>query len=311
MQCIHVYGGRLSVVRCDLLSVRGDGAKAKRQSQDHTDHTSPKRNLLPKRTTITMGKGRHRAKTGDKALYKARSKLENRQKSRNDDDDDPMYNEIDRFHNARDEEFLRFDQDEADQESDSDEEEAVMDLGIGGESSEENESEEEEDAQDRQLEETSSSDEDDDEELNESSEDADELVEMGDFRDWGKKKSAYYHGDTADLEIGQDVEDAFEEEEAAKEVQAARYEEMSEDDFVLSDTEQEKKVSEDNSEKLSALRHISKLSRREREKLLDKQHPELLPLLSYFSSTVSDLEERTAVATRALYDGEEGTAEVC
>ena len=32
---------------------------------------------------------------------------------------------------------------------------------------------------------------------------------------WGKKK-AYWSGDTADLEIGQDVQDALDEEEAAK-----------------------------------------------------------------------------------------------
>lgn len=32
---------------------------------------------------------------------------------------------------------------------------------------------------------------------------------------WGRKKKAYWSGDTADLEIGQDMEDAEDEEEAA------------------------------------------------------------------------------------------------
>lgn len=32
---------------------------------------------------------------------------------------------------------------------------------------------------------------------------------------WGKKKKTYWSGDTADLEIGQDVQDAEDEEEAA------------------------------------------------------------------------------------------------
>ena len=32
---------------------------------------------------------------------------------------------------------------------------------------------------------------------------------------WGKKKAAYYSADTTDLEIGQDIEDAKDEEEAA------------------------------------------------------------------------------------------------
>jgi hypothetical protein len=48
-------------------------------------------------------------------------------------------------------------------------------------------------------------------------EDSDE--DVGDGSDdndaWGKKKS-YYEGDTADLEIGQDFDDAEDEEEAAK-----------------------------------------------------------------------------------------------
>uniref|UniRef100_A0A7S1XTG6 Uncharacterized protein n=2 Tax=Phaeomonas parva TaxID=124430 RepID=A0A7S1XTG6_9STRA len=38
---------------------------------------------------------------------------------------------------------------------------------------------------------------------------------------WGRRKSDYYHGDTADLEIGQDFEDAEEEEEAAREMRSA------------------------------------------------------------------------------------------
>jgi hypothetical protein len=33
---------------------------------------------------------------------------------------------------------------------------------------------------------------------------------------WGRKKSAYWSGDTADLEIGQDIQDAEDEELAAK-----------------------------------------------------------------------------------------------
>lgn len=35
---------------------------------------------------------------------------------------------------------------------------------------------------------------------------------------WGKKKQDYYDGDTGDLEIGQEFDDAEEEEEAAKEI---------------------------------------------------------------------------------------------
>ena len=54
---------------------------------------------------------------------------------------------------------------------------------------------------------------------------------------WGKKKN-YYAGDTADLEIGQDVQDAYDEEEAAMSLQKDRLESMRESDY-LDDIEEE------------------------------------------------------------------------
>ena len=47
---------------------------------------------------------------------------------------------------------------------------------------------------------------------------------------WGKRKN-YYAADTADLEIGQDVQDALDEEEAAVELQQGRFKDMQEGDF--------------------------------------------------------------------------------
>ena len=125
-----------------------------------------------------------------------------------------------------------------------------------------------------------------------------------DPRNWGTKKSMYYHGDTADLEIGQDEVDAYEEEEAAKEVQASRYEQMDEDDFALSDgddnddddnggsgngvaagggdddgvdddDDQQYSSSSNNksSERMQTKRDTSKLSQKDARKLLKKQYP--------------------------------------
>ena len=48
------------------------------------------------------------------------------------------------------------------------------------------------------------------------SEDDEELSEEEVEHSWGKKKKNYYTGDTADLEIGQEFEDAQDEEEEAK-----------------------------------------------------------------------------------------------
>ena len=277
------------------------------------------------------GRGRNTAKTGDKALYKSRNPSNDSNHTKQgvrsgDGDDDPMYNDVDRFHrNRQKEEFLRIDQDVggSDSSDDDDQEEAVMDLGLGGSddddesvgdessvASSENDGAQPRDAQQLTKGDSSSSDDDDDDD---ESNDDDELQ---DVRDWGKRKSSYYHGDTADLEIGQDQEDAFLEEQAAKEVQAARYKDLTEDDFALDDLEEEvaamnqKKKRKKVGDAIAIERNVQNLSRREKRKILDKEHPEFLPLLSHFTDVVNDLKDRTMVATTALLEGEEGAAEV-
>ena len=235
-----------------------------------------------------MGK-RKTAKTGDKALYNSREQLANQSSSKKRSDDDPMYDEVDRFHNEKDQDFLRFGEQE-DQNSDEDTDLAgnthsVLDLGAGGTSSDEDSdgddssSDEEDRFVDKKAENYSSSD-----GSVSSDGDNDDDIDMAqeDPRNWGKKKSMYYHGDTADLEIGQEEDDAFLEEEAAQEIQKSRFEEMDEDDFMLSDDEGDAKKSDaqvgaDSSksrhEELQTIRDTSQLSKKETRKLLDKQYP--------------------------------------
>lgn len=264
-----------------------------------------------------MGKGKRRntANTGDKSLYKKAAEAREKaaaKSSKQDDGDEHMYDDVDQYHNKKDKEFMKFDEVQG---SESEEEvEAVMDLGVGGDSSSEDEDSDDSDLENqgntRQQQDMSSSSDEDDEDIE-------------DVRDWGKKKSVYYHGDTADLEIGQEEEDAFLEEEAAKEVQAARYEEMEEADFMLSDDDEdtEKNSSKENlddddketmvASKVSSIRDISKLTSKDRKKLLEKQHPGLLQILSHFSESVQNLKDRTSVATKALFEGvDDDTAEV-
>ena len=260
-------------------------------------------------------KSRNTAKTGDKAIYKARGSVNAVQRSEGDDDSN-MYGAVDRYHRQKEEEFLKLDQQHDDSESEEEEKEAVMDLGLGGEDDESNRSDSsssEDDMKDR-LDDQDELSSDDEQELSDDS-DHDEEFRVENVRDWGKRKTAYYNGDTADLEIGQDEEDAYLEEQAAKEVQAARYQDMSEDDFVLPDNEEDVESGDDSkNEEMqrieSSTRDVSKLSAKDRQKILEKQHPEMLPLLSHFSGVVKDLEESTSVATRAIFQGEEGTAEV-
>jgi hypothetical protein len=276
-----------------------------------------------------MGKRRNTAKTGDKAIYKGRDKFSAKKKN---EDDDNMYNEVDRFHNERDQEFIRLGDEEAGNDSEDEDlagnKEAVLDLGLGGASSCEDEDESDDDddssvddaparrSKDEDSDSSGSSDSDDgsdsdDEEIKNLRE---KLAESEDPRKWGKKKSMYYHGDTADLEIGQEQEDAFLEEEAAKEIQKSRFEEMEEDDFVLSEdegdeTELNKKVSASSELQMKTTRVTSKLTKKEARKLLHKRHPELLPMVSYFADIVKDLRDRTDAAAEALLESEK-TAEV-
>lgn len=100
--------------------------------------------------------------------------------------------------------------------------------------------------------------------VDEESEEEDETHDMKDS--WGKKKSTYYAGDTADLEIGQDFEDAEEEEEAVKEMHKNKISRMKESDFI-DDIDEDS--DHDEEEDLSAL--ISKnssSSSRKRDKLM-------------------------------------------
>jgi U3 small nucleolar RNA-associated protein 3 len=238
-----------------------------------------------------MGK-RKTAKTGDKALYGSREQLAN-QGIKKKTDDDNMYNEVDRFHNEKDDDFIRLGEDERQKNNNDDEDEdlagnthSVLDLGAGGISSSEEEdddddssSDEEDRFVDKKGENYSSSEDDSD-----SSDDDDGMIK-DDPRNWGKKKSLYYQGDTADLEIGQEEDDAFLEEEAAQEIQQSRFDEMDEDDFVLSGDDEEggsaskkaddatSRKSKQQHEELQTIRDASKLSKKETRKLLDKQYP--------------------------------------
>lgn len=263
-----------------------------------------------------MGKRRKTAKTGDKSLYKKAAEARQGKGVSKQQNDDSMYDKVDQYHNEKDEELLKLDGGNANEDdSDQDEEEAVMDLGAGGDSSEDDdEDDEESDSDHDQLNTLHKAQ----QELSSSSEDDDEEGDMDDIRGWGKKKSAYYHGDTADLELGQDEEDAYLEEEAAKEVQAARYEDMAEEDFLLSDDEGDdgnskgkSPTEKETTSRVSAIRDISKLSNKDKRKLIEKQHPGVLQIISHFSEAVEDLKDRTILATSTICSGSnDETAEV-
>jgi len=277
-----------------------------------------------------MGRrSRHSAKTGDKSIYKSRAE-EEASNTNHDSDDDPMYNEVERYHNRKAEEsYLKLDA-KSDEEDDSSEDdgitknrEGVFDLGIGGSSEEEEGDESDSEEEDERattratqqsaaaMEKALASSDDDDSDSEEEEDSKSKLL------NWGDNKHSYYHGDTADLEIGQNVEDAYLEEEAGKEVEKARLDAMDDADFMLdgddknddgSDEEEEskskKKTSKDERmetiQSVKSSKQLSKLSKKEKLKLLKANHPELLPLVQHFSGPIQELSETTMVAAGAL-----------
>jgi hypothetical protein len=300
------------------------------------------------------GKRRHTAKTGDKALKKGTSSNDKNDKEirqerrRKDADEDPVYDAVDRFHN-NEKGYVALDSGRADDEA-SLEEEAVMDLAAGGDdssSSSSSSSAAEDDRDEGSI--GSSADEDLEEEDHDPPVDDDddmeddvildeEEEEAVNIRDWGQKKSAYYNGDvTTDLSVdqrkkgrhgdeeeGAAEDDAFDEEEAAQEVQRERFQKMTDEDFMISSDseadedgkksdqqEQAKTETKQKSSHPTGEISASKASKRERLKKLDREHPEVLPLLSHFADVAKDLQSTTMVATRAILEGESGTAKVC
>ena len=66
--------------------------------------------------------------------------------------------------------------------------------------------------------------------------------------DWGRKKKTYWSGDTADLEIGQELQDAEEEEEAVKELHGQKLQRMKESDFYDDDAGDGEDLNDDDDE---------------------------------------------------------------
>jgi U3 small nucleolar RNA-associated protein 3 len=269
-----------------------------------------------------MGRKRNTAKTGDKAVYASRGNRNSNDAEKHVDNDD-MYNEIDRYNNARDElqdDVLNFNQndDESEEGGIQNDVENVFDLGIGksddestttsGSSSQDDGSiGQEEGMHDESLEDDEVSD-------DESSIEEMDDIPKTDLLNWGKRKKDYYNGDTADLEIGQEIEDAELEEEAGKEILKARLDGMTEQDFMLDDEDEDDESQQDKNidkkdDKVeitdamhsSKRRKLNKLSKSEKVKLMSKNHPELIPLISHFREEfIRPCAKETLVVLNAL-----------
>jgi hypothetical protein len=149
-----------------------------------------------------MGKRRNAAKTGDKKLYASRNALQ--------EPGDVKPQDIDSFHKGREESFLGLGarNESSDEEEQFESKQNMLDLALAHDDSEE----ESDDSSSKEAgpvsirrsaphHEDGSDDNSDD-----NYDDDDETGEL-DARRWGRKKSAYYDGDLADLELGVQAED--------------------------------------------------------------------------------------------------------
>ncbi|XP_069699370.1 something about silencing protein 10 [Periplaneta americana] len=120
--------------------------------------------------------------------------------------------------------------------------------------------------------------------------------DLPDVRAWGQKRRNFYSTDYVDQDYGgydeKDVEAAEREEEEARAIQKRLTEQLDEGDFSLDlfskKTVQKEKEIEDEVIKTD----ISKLSKRQKLALLEKESPEFFSLIEEFKSNMTELQKK-------------------
>ena len=269
-----------------------------------------------------MGKGKKRqsAKTGDQKLYANRGADENIEtdvrKRRRVEDNDFVNDATSRFSNETDR--LKFGESDSGEAEDSEGDEVVMELGGDMSSSSDDDDNDDDDRNENENanvynDQGDASDSDssssppsiapsdsDDSDSDAESENSDDVRTQ--TLNWGSRKSNYYSGDVADLEIGQDVADAYDEEAAVKEVERVRFKNMDDGDFLSEDSDSNsdiadsvikksgKKTSSEELE-LPSKDLVKVLSAADKIRLLKKETPELITLVEHFKRKSSELGE--------------------
>ena len=91
------------------------------------------------------------------------------------------------------------------------------------------------------------------------SEDEDALEDDNEDINWGTKKKTYWEGDTADLEIGQDIEDANEEEAAALELHQSKLKRITAQDYEVDYSDDEEENASSQSKLLKGMKKNDKI----------------------------------------------------
>jgi U3 small nucleolar RNA-associated protein 3 len=122
----------------------------------------------------------------------------------------------------------------------------------------------------------------------------DEEDDLPDLRAWGQRKKAYYNADYVDQDfggVGAQEEEVVEMEEAeASAIQTRLAEQFKDVDFSLDLFTTSKKSSvEEKKIKEQITRDLSKLSKRQKLELLEKESPEFLGLMDLYKSSLEKL----------------------
>ncbi|KAL7555024.1 LOW QUALITY PROTEIN: hypothetical protein ACHAWF_018619 [Thalassiosira exigua] len=283
-----------------------------------------------------MGRrSRHSAKTGDRSIYRSRATGAGPDDAGSDDD--PVHDEVDRYHNRREEaeeNYLKLDGDddgEGDESSEDDgitkRREGVFDRGSSNEE-EDDEGDDDDEEDEREARCTtqrraaaleaamaSSSDNDSDDDGEE-----DEGGKSSDLLNWGTRSSRTSTGTRPTWRSGRTSRTHI-----SRRRRGGRSDAMDDADFLLGgdgggEKEEEevrerkpkkkKKTKEDKVETVrAAVKSSRQLSRKERSKLLKANHPELMPLVQHFAGPMQELRETTLVAAGALL--KKGVARGC
>ena len=107
---------------------------------------------------------------------------------------------------------------------------------------------------------------------------------------WGRKKSNYYSGDTADLEIGQDVQDAEDEEAAVRDLHQQTVKKMKESDFYDNPSDDDDDEDDSDSDEEVTLKKKAKSGKSKTKGPNDKLQSELHTLALGAESSNSDVQ---------------------
>ncbi|XP_060605929.1 something about silencing protein 10-like isoform X2 [Ruditapes philippinarum] len=129
--------------------------------------------------------------------------------------------------------------------------------------------------------------------LEDQSGDDDDDDGLPDQKAWGSRRSKYYGDDDIDMkDMEEDDAEAVLEEKEALRLQKQMAEQLDDQDFGLDIFQPSEKVKDTSEKEQKIVKDLSKLSKREKIKLLKKESPELITLIEDFKSKMTEVQDK-------------------